>query len=165
MKEDLVVWVRYVQEECPPGIRPVVPKQQVREYVYAYVAVAPQLGQMTSLILPYANTKMMNLFLKQVSQEFAEYFIIMQVDKAAWHLSKSLQIPENLRLLPQPSYSPELMPVEHIWEDIRENYFYNRILKSMDNVVDTLCQGLIELSCDPERLRSLTYFPHLRISC
>jgi hypothetical protein len=109
MKEDLVVWVRYVQEECPPGIRPVVPKQQVREYVYAYVAVAPQLGQMTSLILPYANTKMMNLFLKQVSQEFAEYFIIMQVDKAAWHLSKSLQIPENIRLLPQPSHSPELM--------------------------------------------------------
>jgi transposase len=108
---------------------------------------------------------MMNLFLKQVSQEFAEYFIIMQVDKAAWHLSKSLQIPENIRLLPQPSYSPELMPVEHIWEDIRENYFYNRILKSMDNVVDTLCQGLIELSCAPERLRSLTYFPHLRISC
>jgi len=105
---------------CPPGIRPVVPKQQVREYVYAYVAVAPQLGQMRSLILPYANTKMMNLFLKQVSQEFAEYFIIMQVDKAAWHLSKSLQIPENIRLLPQPSHSPELMPVEHIWEDISD---------------------------------------------
>ncbi len=109
MKEDLVVWVRYVQQECPSGIRPVVPKQQVREYVYAYVAVAPKLGQMTSLILPYANTKMMNLFLKQVSQEFAEYFIIMQVDKAAWHLSKSLQITENIRLLPQPSPSPELM--------------------------------------------------------
>jgi hypothetical protein len=57
------------------------------------------------------------------------------------------------------------VPVEHIWEDIRENYFYNRILKSMDRVVDTLCQGLVELSSAPERLRSLTYFPHLRISC
>jgi hypothetical protein len=150
---------------CPPGIRPVVPKQQVREYVYAYAAVAPQLGQMTSLILPYANTKMMNLFLKQVSQDYAEYFIIMQVDRASWHLSKSLQIPENIRLVPQPSHSPELMPVEHIWEDIRENYFYNRILKSMDKVVDRLCQGLVALSSDPEKLRSLTYFPHLRISC
>jgi hypothetical protein len=150
---------------CPPGIRPVVPKQQVREYVYAYAAVAPQLGRMTALILPYANTQMMNLFLKQVSEDFAEYFIIMQVDRAAWHRSKSLQIPENIRLLAQPSHSPELMPVEHIWEDIRENYFYNRILKSMDKVVDTLCQGLVELSSAPERLRSLTYFPHLRISC
>jgi len=47
---------------CPKGIRPTVPKQQVRQYVYAYAAVAPALGQMTCLILPYANTKMMNLF-------------------------------------------------------------------------------------------------------
>jgi len=148
----------------PTGIRPVVPKQQVREYVYAYVTVAPQLGQMTTLVLAYANKQMMNLFLKQVSEEFREYFIIMQVDKAAWHRSKSLQIPENIRLLPQPAHSPELMPVEHLWEDIRENYFYNRILKSMDKVVDELCKGLVNLASDPERLRSMTYFPHLIIS-
>jgi hypothetical protein len=47
---------------CPKGIRPTVAKQQVRQYVYAYAAVAPELGLMTCLILPYANTKMMNLF-------------------------------------------------------------------------------------------------------
>lgn len=70
---------------CPKGIRPTVPKQQVRQYVYAYAAVAPALGKMTCLILPYANTKMMNLFLKQVSVDLAEYFIVMQVDKASWH--------------------------------------------------------------------------------
>ena len=32
---------------CPRGVRPIVPKQQVRQYVYAYAAVAPQLGLMT----------------------------------------------------------------------------------------------------------------------
>lgn len=149
---------------CPKGIRPIVPKQQVREYVYAYAAVAPELGQMTSLVLPYANTKMMNLFLKQVSEDFPGYFIIMQVDKAAWHRSKSLQIPENIRLLTQPAHSPELMPVEHLWEDIRENYFYNRVFKSMSKVVDELCKGIVDLVSDPERLRSMTYFPHLKIS-
>ncbi len=148
----------------PKDIRPVVPKQQVREYVYAYAAVAPLVGKMTALVLPYANTKMMNLFLKQVSQDFAEYFVIMQVDRAAWHTSKALKLPENIRLLPQPAHSPELMPVEHLWEDIREKYFYNRILKSMDKVVDTLCEGLVNLSSDPERLRSMTYFPHMRIN-
>lgn len=149
---------------CPKGERPVVPKQQVREYIYAYAAVAPELGKMTSLVLPYANTQMMNLFLKQVCEDFSDYFIIMQVDKAAWHCSKNLQIPENIRLLPQPSYSPQLMPIEHLWEDIRENYFYNRIFKSMSKVVDELCKGLVDLASDPERLRSMTYFPHLRIS-
>ncbi|MDP8965033.1 MAG: transposase [Cyanobacteriota bacterium] len=54
---------------CPEGIRPTVAKQQVRQYVYAYAAVAPALGQMTCLILPYVNTQMMNLFLQQVSIE------------------------------------------------------------------------------------------------
>ncbi len=49
---------------CPPGIRPIVSHQIVREYVYAYAAVAPQLGLMTALVLPYANTEMMNLFVR-----------------------------------------------------------------------------------------------------
>jgi transposase len=87
----------------------------------------------------------------------------MQVDRAGWHRSKCLKIPENIRLIYQPSYSPKLMPVEHIWEDIRENHFYNHVYKSMEGVEDALCIGLLELSSDPERLRSLTFFPHLRI--
>jgi transposase len=148
---------------CPEGIRPTVAKQQVRQYVYAYAAVAPALGQMTCLILPYVNTQMMNLFLQQVSREFADYFIIMQVDKAAWHRSSCLKVPENIRLVYQPSYSPQLMPVEHLWDEIREKHFYNRIFKSLDQVEDELNLGLVELLTEPERLRSLTFFPHLRI--
>ncbi len=71
---------------------------------------------MTALVLPYANTQMMNLFLEQVSMEFQDYFLIIQVDGAAWHKSKGLVIPENIRLITQPAYSPELNPVEHLWE-------------------------------------------------
>ena len=150
---------------CPPGIRPVVPKQQVREYVYAYATVAPQLVKMSCLVLPYANTKMMNLFRQQVSQDFSDYFIVMQVDRAAWHQSKSLKVPENIRLLPQTAQSPELMPVEHVWEYLKENYFSNKILFSLDAVIGRVCEGLVALSMAPERLRSMTYFPHLRITC
>ncbi len=73
-------------------MRPCVPKQVVREYTYVYAAVAPERGLMTSLLLPSANTAMMNLFLEYVSQTFAQYFIVMQVDQAAWHRSKALVI-------------------------------------------------------------------------
>jgi len=150
---------------CPPGVRPLVAKQIVRESVYAYAAVAPALGQMTSLVLPYANSEMMNLFLEQVSQEFADYFIIMQVDRAAWHRSDELVVPENIRLLLQPPHSPELNPTEHIWEELREKHFYNQVFESIDAVMDTLCQGLQELMRVPEHLRSMTNFPHLRLTC
>jgi len=59
----------------------------------------------------------------------------MQVDQAGWHTSKDLVIPENIRLIYQPAYSPELNPVEHIWEELRENSFYNRCYKSLDKVM------------------------------
>ncbi len=68
---------------CPAGHRPLVAKQGVRDYVYAYAAIAPALGKMTTLVLPFVNIKMMELFLQQVSLDFADYFILMQVDRAA----------------------------------------------------------------------------------
>ena len=72
---------------------------------------------MTSLILPYADTAMMNLFLEHVSHTFSQYFLIIQVDQAGWQSAKDLVIHENIRLIFQPAYSPELNPVEHIWEE------------------------------------------------
>jgi hypothetical protein len=87
---------------APPGMRPHAPQQAIRQAVYAFAALAPQLGKLVALLLPYADTAMMNLFLQHVSGAFAESFIIMQVDQASWHRSSELQVPENIRLLFQP---------------------------------------------------------------
>src|SRR6266853_864167 len=146
---------------APPGVRPHAPAQVVRDYVYAYAAVAPAQGQMISLILPEASTAMMNLFLEHVSQTFSKYFIVMQVDQAGWHHAKDLVIPEHIRLIEQPPYSPEVNPVEHIWDELREKHFGNRAFPSLDALIEVLCQGLNQLADDPERLRSLTGFPHI----
>ncbi len=115
---------------APPGLRPHVAAQMVREYTYVYAAVAPQRGLMTALVLPRANTAMMNLFLEHVSETFADFFIVMQVDQAAWHRSKTLVVPDNIRLIYQPPYSPEVNPTEHVWEELREKYFPNRLCGS-----------------------------------
>lgn len=117
---------------------------------------------MTSLILPHADTTMMNLFLKHVAQTFADYFIVMQVDQAGWHQAKDLQVPDNIRLICQPPYSPELNPVEHLWEHLREKQFPNLACSSLEEVTDKLCTGLMQLEAEPELLRSMTYFPHFR---
>jgi len=148
---------------APEHVRPQVPRQIVREYIYAYAAIAPETGKMSCLLLPYANTEMMNLFLKQVSEDFSSYFILMQVDQAGWHDSEDLRIPQNIRLIPQPTYSPELNPVEHIWDELREKYFVNGYTESLDELIQVLCDGLMDLESDPQYIRSLTYFPHLRM--
>ena len=146
----------------PPGVRAQAPRQVVREFSYAFTAVAPQEGWMYSLILPKANTAMMNLFLAHVAQEYAGYFIVMQVDRAGWHGSNALVVPENIRLLAQPAHSPEVQPTEHVWDEVREKYFHNRVFNDMDAVEHTLGEGLNALRADPERVRSLTYFPHFK---
>jgi len=149
---------------APAGIRPHTPKQAIRQAVYAFAAIAPNLGKLVALVLPSADTDMMTLFLQQVSQEFADSFIVMQVDQAGWHRSRELHIPENIRLIFQPPYSPELNPVEHLWDELREKYFLNRLFSSLDALQEQLCVGLNELTVDPNRIRSLTLFPHFCIS-
>ena len=126
-------------------------------------AVAPAIGKMTSLILPSADTQMMGLFLEHVSSTSAKYFVVMQVDQAGWHLTKELSIPENIRLIAQPAYSPELNPVEQVWEELREKQLANLALASLDEVIDKVCEGLNQLEAHPDHLRSLTYFPHFRM--
>jgi len=148
---------------APPGVRPQVPAQLVREYVPAYAAVAPALGHMVSLILPETSTAMMNLFLAQVSQTFPNHFMVMQIDRAGWHRSQELVMPANMRLIPQPASSPEVNPVEHVWEELREKYCYTHIFSSLDALIDRLCQGLTDLADDVGRLRSLPSFPHLTV--
>ena len=121
------------------------------------------LGKMTSLILPYANTDMMNLFLEEVSKDFKDYFVIMLVDGAGWHRSR-LKIPENIRLIYQPSHSPELNPAERLWEELREKHLPNKAFRSLDAVERALCEGLGKLHDDPERLRSMTNFEYLKVT-
>jgi hypothetical protein len=61
----------------------------VREFVQVFAAVAPQTGELLCLIVPTANTAMMNLFLAYVSQSLGDYCIVTQLDQAGWHHSRS----------------------------------------------------------------------------
>jgi transposase len=84
------------------------------------------------------------------------------VDQAAWHHSKTLIIPENIRLIAQPAYSPEVNPVEHLWEELREKYFHNKVFPSLDLLIEQLCQGLSELTAQPEQRALHDVFPSLQ---
>jgi transposase len=68
------------------------------------------------------------------------YFIIL--DKAGWHISQSLQINDNIKLLHLNPYSPELNPVELLWREIRRKYFHNIIFANLDEAENTLQKAL-----------------------
>jgi len=105
------------------------------------------------------NTLRMGEFLAQVSQAHPGDFIVMVLDGASSHQAKDLPIPENIRLLPLPPYAPELNPQEHVWDELREKEFPNRVFNHLDAVIRQLHQGLPRLAADRERLRGLTAWP------
>jgi hypothetical protein len=149
---------------APKPVRPIVAPQIVRESLYICAAVCPQLGHVTALICPYANSQRMTLLLAQVAAELADYFLVMLVDRAGWHMSHQLTIPENRRWLPQPPGSPALHPGEHLWDDLRENEMAHRLFDALEYLEIALCNGINRLASDPEGLRSMTNFPYRQIS-
>src|SRR3954471_17324008 len=87
---------------APPGVRPEVKTQLVREYEYAFAAVCPQDGTLDTLVLPTVNTEAMGIFLAEVSQRHADEWIVMVLDGAGWHRAKRLKVPANMRLISLP---------------------------------------------------------------
>jgi transposase len=114
----------------------------VREYEYAFAALSPHDGSLDTLVLPAANTEAMSVFLAEVSQRHAHEFVLMVLDGAGWHRAKRLQVPANLKLIPLPAWSPQLNPVEHLWDEVREKWFANRVFDSMASLEDQLVLAL-----------------------
>jgi len=144
---------------APRGMRPEVPSQIVREYTYAYVAVSPHDGTLDSLILPHVSEQAMSIFLREIGDRHADEFILMVMDGAGWHKAKALSVPDNMALVFLPPYSPQLNPVEHIWEAIRENWFHNEVFNSIDAVENQLEKALVSFEGDPASVASITGFP------
>jgi hypothetical protein len=143
---------------APHGERPVVAVQLVRQYTHVFSAVCPRDGQSLSLVLPYADTPAMKIFLQECSEQWKDYRVIMVMDKAAWHRSTALGEFENIRIIHQPSYSPELNPVEHFWEYIRERYLRNYLWTALSDLEDVLASVLKALMESADMIRSVVGF-------
>jgi hypothetical protein len=144
---------------APAPLRPVLSNGYEREFVYVYGAVNPLAGELDWRVGREMNTTRMGEFLAQVSQAHPGDLIVMVLDGASSHKAKDLPIPQNIRLLPLPPYAPELNPQEHVWDELREKEFPNRVFNHLDAVIRQLHQGLPRLAADQERLRGLTAWP------
>jgi hypothetical protein len=140
-------------------MRPTVCNGYEREFLYVYGAVSPMQGQLDWMIAGEMNTVRMTEFLAQVSAAHRREFIIMVVDGASSHVAKDLVVPKNMRLLRLPPYAPELNPQEHVWDELREKEFPNRVYADMASVRAQLEAGLPRLAGDRKALRSLTAWP------
>lgn len=144
---------------CPRPIRPVSIGMVSQEYVYAYAAVSVSDGGLETLILPHVNSICMQIFLDEVAARHLDERIVMVMDGAGWHKALALKVPKNIRLVYLPPYAPELNPVEHLWDELREKAFGNLAFNSLDALESHLETALRTLENDNPRVKSIVAWP------
>jgi transposase len=138
------------------GSRPHAPRDQRTRSTYIFGAICPKQGKGAGLVLPRCNTAAMVLHLKEISQAVApDAHAVLLVDQAGWHTSAKLDVPGNITLVPLPPRSPELNPVENIWQFMRENWLSNRVFNSYDDIVEHCCHAWNKLIDQPWTIMSI----------
>jgi hypothetical protein len=144
-------------------VRPRDVRQQGFASAHLFGAVCPERGKGVVLVLPEVSTAAMDAFLTELSRAIpAGSHAGLVLDQAGWHVSEDLSVPANLTLIPLPTYSPELNPVERVWEYLRDRWLSHRVLAGgYEAVVDAAYAAWNALLAEPGRLRSLTNFTWL----
>jgi len=120
---------------------------------YLYGAVNPKTGERFELILPSVNTNCLNIFFEEMAEFIGNKEIIFIMDGAGWHKSKDLKIPPNFKIIFLPPYSPELNPVERLWQHIKQNTIKNNIYHTLSTLEDHVCEFIKKLT--NERVASI----------
>lgn len=145
---------------APRGQRPVAPVQHRYAWRYLVGFVHPASGR---TVFHLATTVSIALFEVELT-EFARAVgagprkeIVLVLDRAGWHRSVKVRVPEHLHLLFLPAYSPELQPAEHLWP-LTNTVLANRHFANIDDLEDAQAERCVALQARPDLIRSTTLF-------
>lgn len=80
---------------------------------------------------------------------------VVLMDRAGWHTTNKLKVPKNITILLLPSRSPELNPVENIWQYLRQNWLSNRVFEDYEAILDAGCEAGRHLIMQPDVIKSI----------
>ena len=136
-----------VRQWARRGTRPRQPADQRYDNAYLFGAICPARGVGAALALPYADTDMMQLHLDEISTNVAKgAHAVVLLDRAGWHITSKLDMPENITPIFLPSRAPELNPVENVWQYLRQNWISNTVFENYDAIVDAACDAWRKLT-------------------
>ena len=109
------------------------------------------------MITPHANVEAMNFHLSEISTQVAlSARAVLVCDDAGWHQrGKQLQVPDNITLLTLPPYTPELNPMENVWDYLRQNKLCATVWDTYDDIVESGKNAWHFLINDPDRIRPI----------
>ena len=138
------------------GTRPRAPHDQRTAWAYLFGAICPAEGKGAGLVMPFCDTEAMQAHLLEISAMVApDAHAVLLLDQAGWHFAGALVVPGNITLLPLPPRSPELNPVENVWQFMRDNWLSNRVFTGYHDIVAHCCAAWNDLIDQPWRIRSI----------
>jgi hypothetical protein len=126
---------------APIGSCPLMVRDNRHDSAYLFGAICPARAVGAAIIMPAANTEAMNEHLNEISTQVAPgAHAVVVCDRAGWHQTGGrLRVPDNITLLPLPSYAPELNPMENVWEYLRGNKLSRLVWDCYDAII-TACK-------------------------
>ena len=142
---------------APVGSHLPLVRDNRHDSVYLFGAICHAGGAGAAIIMPTVNTEAMNEHLKEVSTQLAPgAHAVLVCDASGWHQQgKRLLTPHNITLLRLPPYSPELNPMENIWDYLRGNKFSRLVWDSSEAIAAACKQAWEFLIGDREHIDSI----------
>jgi transposase len=145
-----------VRQWARRGSRPRQPADQRYDSAYLFGAICPARGIGAGLAMPYADTEAMQLHLDEISRTVARgAHAVLLLDRAGWHTTANLNVPQNMTFIFLPSRAPELNPVENVWQFLRSNWLSNRVFESYEAIIEAACEAWRNLLARPRTITSI----------
>lgn len=151
------------QHEPFPGGNSLDKHRTRYRWAYVFGAVCPERGVAVGLVMPFADTGAMNDHLAEISRTVAPGAHTV-LDGAGWHGGHALIIPGNVSLVVLPPCSPELNPVENVWQYLRPNRLAISVFDDYDAIVDACCAAWNRFAENPEAVSSITSRQWLQVN-
>lgn len=145
-----------VRQWARRSTRPRQPADQRYESAYLFGAICPARGVGAGLALPFADTEAMQLHIDEIARHIAKgAHAVLLLDRAGWHTTRALTWPKNITPVLLPSRSPELNPVEHVWQFLRANFLSNQVFETYDEIIEAACAAWNWIIAQPETITSI----------
>jgi transposase len=145
---------------CFPGQRPVAPVEHRYDWRYLVGFVHPASGRTVFHLATSVSSELFAVELEAFAQAVGAgpaKEIVLVLDRAGWHTSPRLRVPEHVHLLPLPAYSPELNPAEHLWP-LTNTVLLNRHFATIEDLEDAQAERCLVLQNRRDLIRSTTLF-------
>lgn len=137
------------------GVKPVAPILWKRENFWLYGVVEPLSGWHFCQEYAHLNGEDFQQFIDALSLQLGEDIALIQMDQAGAHVTNELKWPENLIPVCQPAHSPELNPIERVWEYIKQQ-LAGEVFTTLPQLRERLQQVLEKIT--PDQISSLSSY-------